>query len=144
MRHLSTLTNILPVIAKSDSLSHTQTLTLKVSLLRDLRANNIPIFTFGKSISELERNVVNGIPWAVSCLRDDAAETGLTTGDSAIGAGSAPFTGGSATAVIKGSVRPTVGAVGHHRTNGDGTVRQSFPAIGLWADRRATHPRGPN
>lgn len=74
MRHLSTLTNILPVIAKSDSLSHTQTLTLKVSLLRDLRANNIPIFTFGKSMSELERNVVNGIPWAVSCLRDDAAE----------------------------------------------------------------------
>src|SRR5271170_6897500 len=74
MRHLSTLTNILPVIAKSDSLSHTQTLTLKLSLLRDLRANSIPIFTFGKSISELERNVVNGIPWAVSCLRDDATE----------------------------------------------------------------------
>lgn len=74
MRHLSTLTNILPVIAKSDSLSHTQTLTLKLSLLRDLRANQIPIFTFGKSFSELERNVVNGIPYAVSCLRDDAAE----------------------------------------------------------------------
>jgi hypothetical protein len=74
MRHLSTLTNILPVIAKSDSLSHTQTLTLKLSLLRDLRANNIPIFTFGKSLSELERNVVNGIPWAVSCLRDDTSE----------------------------------------------------------------------
>jgi hypothetical protein len=74
MRHLSTLTNILPVIAKSDSLSHKQTLTLKLSLLRDLRANTIPIFTFGKSFSELERNVVNGIPWAVSCLRDDIAE----------------------------------------------------------------------
>jgi hypothetical protein len=74
MRQLSTLTNVIPVIAKSDSLSHTQTLTLKLSLLRDLRANSIPIFTFGKSISELERNVVNGIPWAVSCLRDDTAE----------------------------------------------------------------------
>jgi septin family protein len=74
MRHLSTLTNIIPVIAKSDSLSHTQTLTLKLSLLRDLRANSIPIFTFGKSFSELERNVVNGIPWAVSCLKDDTAE----------------------------------------------------------------------
>ena len=74
MRHLSTLTNILPIIAKSDSLSHTQTLTLKLSLLRDLRANSIPIFTFGKSISELERNVVHGIPWAVSCLRDDTSE----------------------------------------------------------------------
>ena len=74
MRHLSTLTNVIPVIAKSDYLSHTQTLTLKLSLLRDLRANSIPIFTFGKSISELERNVVNGIPWAVSCLRDDTAE----------------------------------------------------------------------
>jgi septin family protein len=74
MRHLSTLTNIIPVIAKSDSLSHTQTLTLKLSLLRDLRANSIPIFTFGKSISELERNVVNGIPWAISCLRDEIAE----------------------------------------------------------------------
>ena len=74
MRHLSTLTNILPIIAKSDSLSHTQTLTLKLSLLRSLRESNIPIFTFGKSISELERNVVNGIPWAVSCLRDDVAE----------------------------------------------------------------------
>jgi hypothetical protein len=74
MRHLSTLTNIIPIIAKSDSLSHTQTLQLKLSLLRDLKANNIPIFTFGKSISELERNVVNGIPWAISCLRDDAGE----------------------------------------------------------------------
>ena len=74
MRHLSTLTNIIPVIAKSDSLSHTQTLNLKLSLLRDLRANSIPIFTFGKTISELERNVVNGIPWAISCLRDDTAE----------------------------------------------------------------------
>jgi septin family protein len=74
MRHLSTLTNILPVIAKSDTLSHTQTLTLKLSLLRDLRSNSIPIFTFGKSLSELERNVVNGIPWAISCLKDDAVE----------------------------------------------------------------------
>ena len=74
MRHLSKLTNIIPVIAKSDSLSHTQTLTLKLSLLRDLRAHSIPIFTFGKLISELERNVVHGLPWAVSCLYDDTAE----------------------------------------------------------------------
>ena len=74
MRHLSTLTNIVPLITKSDTLSHTQTLQLKLSLLRDLRLNSIPIFTFGKSISELERNVVGGVPWAVSCLKDDAAE----------------------------------------------------------------------
>jgi Septin len=74
MRHLSTLTNIIPIIAKSDTLSHTQTLQLKISLLRDLKANSIPIFTFGKTYSELERNVVHGIPWAVSCLRDDTAE----------------------------------------------------------------------
>jgi hypothetical protein len=74
MRQLSTLTNIIPVIGKSDSLSHTQILTLKLSLLRDLKSNNIPIFTFGKSISELERNVVHQIPWAISCLRDDASE----------------------------------------------------------------------
>jgi hypothetical protein len=74
MRHLSTLTNIIPVIAKSDSLSHTQTLTLKLSLLRDLRANSIPIFTFGKSFSELERTVVNGLPYSVSCLPDESAE----------------------------------------------------------------------
>src|SRR5436305_4111496 len=74
MRHLSTLTNILPIIAKSDFLSHTQTLTLKLSLLRDLKANQIPIFTFGKSFSELEKNVVQGIPWAISALRDDVAE----------------------------------------------------------------------
>lgn len=74
MRHLSTLTNIIPIIAKSDSLSHTQTLTLKLSLLRDLKANQIPIFTFGKSLSELERSVVNGMPYAISSLRDDIAE----------------------------------------------------------------------
>jgi len=74
MRHLSTLTNIVPIIAKSDSLSHTQTLTLKLSLLRDLKAHQIPIFTFGKSISELERSVVNGMPYAISSLRDDIAE----------------------------------------------------------------------
>ena len=74
MRHLSTLTNIIPIIAKSDSLSHTQTLTLKLSLLRDLKAHQIPIFTFGKSISELERSVVNGMPYAISSLRDDIAE----------------------------------------------------------------------
>jgi Septin len=74
MRHLATLTNIIPIIAKSDSLSHTQTLTLKLSLLRDLKANQIPIFTFGRSLSELEHNVVNGMPYAISSLRDDIAE----------------------------------------------------------------------
>jgi hypothetical protein len=74
MRHLSTYTTLLPIIAKSDTLSHTQTLTLKLSLLRDLRANAIPIFTLGKSFSDLERSVVNGLPWAISALRDDSAE----------------------------------------------------------------------
>jgi hypothetical protein len=74
MRHLSTMTNIIPVIAKSDSLSRARTLTLKLSMLRDLRANSIPIFTFGKTLSELERSVVNGLPWAISCLRDDTFE----------------------------------------------------------------------
>src|SRR5579859_3308924 len=74
MRQLSKLTNIVPIIAKSDSLSHTQTLQLELSLLRDLRANDIRIFTFGKSPSDLERNVVGGIPWALSSLRDDAPE----------------------------------------------------------------------
>ena len=76
MRHLSTLTNILPVIAKSDSLSHTQLLTLKLSLLRTLRTNSIPIFTFGhtNSPSDLDRRIVNGLPYAISCLRDECAE----------------------------------------------------------------------
>src|SRR5687767_14139518 len=67
MRHLSPFTNILPVIAKSDTLTPQQDTSLKLSILSDLRSAGVRPFLFGKSSSDILRNAASldsddGIP----------------------------------------------------------------------------------
>ncbi|KAI5808518.1 Septin-domain-containing protein, partial [Peziza echinospora] len=53
IRRLSPLTNVLPVIAKADSLTPQQIKSLKLSILSDLRAAGIQPFLFGKGFDDV-------------------------------------------------------------------------------------------
>lgn len=55
IRRLTPFTSVLPIIAKSDTLTPSQVSTLKLSILSELRAANIRPFLFGKTSSELMR-----------------------------------------------------------------------------------------
>jgi hypothetical protein len=52
MQRLSSLTNVLPVIAKSDTLSATEALALKTSILARLQTTSIKPFFFGKALDD--------------------------------------------------------------------------------------------
>ncbi|KAF8545179.1 Septin-domain-containing protein [Trichophaea hybrida] len=56
MRRLSPFTNVLPVIAKSDTLTPQQVTNLKLSILSDLRSAGVRPFLFGKSSSDILRS----------------------------------------------------------------------------------------
>jgi hypothetical protein len=56
MRRLSPFTNVLPVIAKSDTLTPQQVTSLKLSILSDLRSAGVRPFLFGKSSSDILRS----------------------------------------------------------------------------------------
>jgi len=66
IRRLSLLTNVLPVIAKADSLTQQQIKALKVSVLSDLRAAGIRPFLFGKSYEDLMGGSGPCAPFAIS------------------------------------------------------------------------------
>lgn len=66
IRRLSPLTNVLPVIAKADSLTQQQIKALKVSVLSDLRAAGIRPFLFGKSYEDLMGGSGPCAPFAIS------------------------------------------------------------------------------
>lgn len=66
IRRLSPLTNVLPVIAKADSLTQQQIKALKVSILSDLRAAGIRPFLFGKSYEDFMGGSGPCAPFAIS------------------------------------------------------------------------------
>ncbi|KAF3901687.1 Septin-4 [Orbilia brochopaga] len=66
MRKLAALTNVLPVIAKSDTLTALQTTDLKLSILNDLRNAGIRGFLFGKSADDVARGLPACPPFATS------------------------------------------------------------------------------
>lgn len=66
IRRLSPLTNIIPLIAKSDRLAREKTLSLKTSVLQKVRGEDLQIFLFGRSIEELLRTEGPAPPFAVS------------------------------------------------------------------------------
>ncbi|CCX12258.1 Similar to Septin-7; acc. no. Q6GLZ5 [Pyronema omphalodes CBS 100304] len=76
MRRLSPYTTILPIIAKSDTLTPPQIRTLKLQILSDLRSANIRPFLFGKTPAELLRTFSDNntdldgptAPFAISSL----------------------------------------------------------------------------
>lgn len=63
MRRLSPLVPVLPIIAKSDTLTEQQVRTLKLSILNDLRAAGIKPFLFGKTYED----VVHSSPDSEPC-----------------------------------------------------------------------------
>ncbi|KAF8471794.1 Septin-domain-containing protein [Kalaharituber pfeilii] len=66
IRRLSPLTNLLPVIAKADSLTPQQINALKLSILSDLKAAGIRPFLFGKSYDDVLGASEPCAPFAVS------------------------------------------------------------------------------
>ncbi|RVD87734.1 uncharacterized protein DFL_001946 [Arthrobotrys flagrans] len=66
IRKLSTLTNVHPVIAKSDTLTPAQATELKLSILNDLRNAGIRSFLFGKSADDVARGLPSCPPFTTS------------------------------------------------------------------------------
>lgn len=64
IKRLSPYTSVLPIIAKSDTLTSQQASTLKLSILSELRANGIRPFLFGKSASDILRQTSGDSPTA--------------------------------------------------------------------------------
>jgi hypothetical protein len=56
MNRLAPFTNVLPIIAKSDTLTTQQVTSLKLSILSDLRSAGVRPFLFGKSSSDVLRS----------------------------------------------------------------------------------------
>lgn len=52
MQRLSTLTNVIPVIARSDTLSVSETVALKTSILARLQTSSIRPFFFGQALDD--------------------------------------------------------------------------------------------
>ncbi|KAF3083279.1 hypothetical protein TWF102_000508 [Orbilia oligospora] len=66
IRKLSALTNVHPVIAKSDTLTPSQATELKLSILNDLRNAGIRGFLFGKSADDVARGLPSCPPFTTS------------------------------------------------------------------------------
>jgi hypothetical protein len=63
MQRLSSLTNVIPVIAKSDTLSAQEAIALKTSILARLQTTSVKPFLFGKDIDDALL-AVQGLPVA--------------------------------------------------------------------------------
>lgn len=82
IRRLSPFTNVLPVIAKSDTLTPQQVTSLKLSILNDLRSAGIRPFLFGRSSSDVLRSTAFGAsgdgdvtaPFAISSILSSDSE----------------------------------------------------------------------
>ncbi|KAL7271720.1 hypothetical protein RUND412_005500 [Rhizina undulata] len=57
IRRLSTFTNVLPVIAKADTLAPQQVNNLKLSILAELRAAGVRPFLFGKTQADVSKSI---------------------------------------------------------------------------------------
>ncbi|KAK6536950.1 hypothetical protein TWF281_001157 [Arthrobotrys megalospora] len=79
MRKLSTLTNVHPVIAKSDTLTQAQATELKLSILNDLRNAGIRGFLFGKSADDVARGLPSCPPFTTSSAQaaDESMDASL-------------------------------------------------------------------
>ncbi|KAF3922055.1 Septin-7 [Dactylellina cionopaga] len=79
MRKMSGLTNVLPVIAKSDTLTPAQTTELKLSILNGLRNAGIRAFLFGKSADDVARGLPSCPPFATSSAQapDESMDASL-------------------------------------------------------------------
>ncbi|KAI9749468.1 MAG: hypothetical protein M4579_006858 [Chaenotheca gracillima] len=73
-RRLSTLTNVIPIIAKTDTQSPETTTSLKHTLLKELQHANIQPFLFGRPLDEVLRSDDPSPPYAISCATTSDAD----------------------------------------------------------------------
>ncbi|KAA8895656.1 Septin-domain-containing protein [Sphaerosporella brunnea] len=82
MRRLSPFTNVLPVIAKSDTLTPQQVTSLKLSILSDLRSAGVRPFLFGKSSSDILRSAAMNADGEASTVTAPFAISSIVSSDS--------------------------------------------------------------
>ncbi|KAI9803700.1 MAG: hypothetical protein M1833_000612 [Piccolia ochrophora] len=74
MRRLSSLTNVVPLIGKADTLSSDQVSSTKAAVLRELQNTNITPFFFGKSVREAMQDSQLPLPYAVASATANDSE----------------------------------------------------------------------
>ena len=75
IRRLSPLTNVIPLISKSDLLSREKTAVLRANILQGLRVEDLQLFLFGRSIEEVARSDGPVPPYAISSATGNDADT---------------------------------------------------------------------
>lgn len=76
MQRLSALTNVVPIIAKSDTISQSEAVAIKTSILARLQNTSIRPFFFGKSLDEALLDV-QGL--SVTALSQSSSPTGVSS-----------------------------------------------------------------
>ncbi|KAI9769326.1 MAG: hypothetical protein M1839_003749 [Geoglossum umbratile] len=74
IRRLSPLTNVIPIIAKADTLDAAEIKSLKVSILGELQSADLRPFLFGATNDDLQRGAESCAPFAVSSAIASDAE----------------------------------------------------------------------
>ncbi|KAI9737075.1 MAG: hypothetical protein M1834_000665 [Cirrosporium novae-zelandiae] len=74
LRRLSSLTNIIPLISKSDLRSHDELISLKKEVLGRLRAADVHPFLFGKSFDDIQEKAEPTFPFAISSANGDDSD----------------------------------------------------------------------
>jgi septin family protein len=74
LRRLTPLTNVIPVIAKADTIEPTDASATKSKIIRELENIGIRTFNFGHSKDEVEAGRVRGPPFAISAATSNDIE----------------------------------------------------------------------
>ena len=74
IRRLSPLTNVIPIIAKADTLDAAEIKSLKVSIVNELRSADVRPFLFGMTDDDPQRRVEPCAPFAISSAVASDAE----------------------------------------------------------------------
>jgi len=81
MKALDKKCNIIPIIAKSDTVSKSELDTFKANIMEELRANDVEIYTFptdDETVSDVNKDMNEMMPFAVVGSREDV-KVGETT-----------------------------------------------------------------
>jgi Septin len=74
IKRLSPLTNVIPIIAKADTLEAAEIKSLKVSIISELQSADVRPFLFGMTFDDLQRGVEPCAPFAISSAVASDAE----------------------------------------------------------------------
>ncbi|KAI9771899.1 MAG: hypothetical protein M1840_001669 [Geoglossum simile] len=74
IKRLSTLTNVIPIIAKADTLEAAEIKSLKASIVSELQSADVRPFLFGMTYDDLQRGAESCAPFAISSAAASDAE----------------------------------------------------------------------